>query len=155
MSIVMMTAVSHSVAARQATATAAAAKPLIEEWVYRTRYGFTVEWWAIFRKYQIAILERRKQLGYVKDFTVYAPRLHTQEESRWDYRVIIIRASADAPRGNLNVKLQNSLFLSRLLLNAKRTGAGNRLRTIGICPFTWSTSALQHSHSRVEQGATI
>ena len=34
---------------------------------------------------------RQKQLGYVKGFTVYAPSLHTSEDSRWDYRVIIVR----------------------------------------------------------------
>jgi hypothetical protein len=43
-------------------------KPEVEEWVYRVRYGYQDEWWRIFRKYQIAILERQKQLGYVKDY---------------------------------------------------------------------------------------
>jgi hypothetical protein len=54
-------------------ASAPVTKPVIEEWVYRTKYGYKDEWWAIFKKYQIANLERQKQLGYVKDFTVYAP----------------------------------------------------------------------------------
>src|ERR1700733_11910286 len=82
-----------------ATASVPVPKPVIEEWVYRIKYGYKDQWWAIFKKYQIAILERQKQLGYVKDFTVYAPSLHTDEESRWDYRVIIVRAPADAPPG--------------------------------------------------------
>jgi hypothetical protein len=89
---------------------AAAPKPVIEEWVYRTKYGFQNEWWTIFKKYQIAILERQKQLGYVKDFTVYAPSLHTSEDSRWDYRVIIVRASADAPSGQSEGELAKQLF---------------------------------------------
>ncbi|RXH57995.1 hypothetical protein [Granulicella sibirica] len=85
-------------------------KPVIEEWVYRTKYGFKDEWWAIFKKYQIAILERQKQLGYVKDFTVYAPSLHTSEDSRWDYRIIIVRASADAPPGQSEGEVGKQLF---------------------------------------------
>lgn len=85
-------------------------KPVIEEWVYRTKYGYKDEWWAIFKKYQIAILERQKQLGYVKDFTVYAPGLHTGEDSRWDYRVVIVRASADAPPGQSEGEVAKQLF---------------------------------------------
>jgi hypothetical protein len=97
-------------AQQTATASAAAPKPVMEEWVYRTKYGYKDEWWAIFKKYQIAILERQKQLGYVKDFTVYAPSLHTSEDSRWDYRVIIVRASADAPPGQSEEEIAKQLF---------------------------------------------
>jgi hypothetical protein len=74
-----------------------AAKPVQVEWVYRIRYGFHDEWFRIFKKYQLAILERQKQLGYVTDYTVYAPSLHTSEDARWDYRIIITRASGDPP----------------------------------------------------------
>lgn len=96
-----------------ATASVPVAKPVIEEWVYRTKYGYKDEWWAIFKKYQIAILERQKQLGYVKDFTVYAPGLHTGEDSRWDYRVIIVRASADAPPGQSEDEVAKQIFLDQ------------------------------------------
>jgi hypothetical protein len=92
------------------TASAPATKPVIEEWVYRTKYGYKDEWWAIFKKYQIAILERQKQLGYVKDFTVYAPSLHAGEEYRWDYRVIIVRTFADAPPGQSEGEVAKQLF---------------------------------------------
>jgi hypothetical protein len=92
------------------TTSASVTKPVIEEWVYRTKYGYKDEWWAIFKKYQIAILERQKQLGYVKDFTVYAPSLHAGEDYRWDYRVIIVRASADAPPGQSEGEVAKQLF---------------------------------------------
>jgi hypothetical protein len=91
-------------------ATSVAPKPVIEEWVYRTKYGYKDEWWKIFKKYQIAILERQKQLGYVKEYTVYAPSLHTSEDSRWDYRVIIVRASQDAPAGQSESEVAKQLF---------------------------------------------
>jgi hypothetical protein len=85
-------------------------KPVIVEWVYRVQYGHKDEWWRIFKKYQIAILERQKQLGYVKEYTVFAPSLHTSEDSRWDYRVIIVRASEDAPPGQSEGEIAKQLF---------------------------------------------
>lgn len=85
-------------------------KPETVEWVYRVRYGFHDEWFELFRKYQIAILERQKQLGYVLDYTVWAPGLHTSEDSRWDYRIIITRASHDAPPGQSEADVAKQLF---------------------------------------------
>lgn len=41
-------------------------KELVEEWVYRVQYGHKDEWLRIFKKYQLAILEKQKQLGFVK-----------------------------------------------------------------------------------------
>jgi hypothetical protein len=89
---------------------AEAKKPVIVEWVYRVQYGHKDEWWRIFKKYQIAILDRQKQLGYVKDYTVFAPSLHTSEDSRWDYRVVIVRASEDAPPGQSEGEVAKQLF---------------------------------------------
>jgi hypothetical protein len=85
-------------------------KPAMVEWVYRVQYGHKDEWWRIFKKYQIAILERQKQLGYVKEYTVFAPSLHTSEDSRWDYRVIIVRVSEDAPPGQSEAEVARQLF---------------------------------------------
>ncbi len=64
-------------------------RPYRVEWVYRIQYGHQGEWWKIFQKYQIAILDREKQLGYVTGYIVDRPGLHTSEEARWDYRVVI------------------------------------------------------------------
>ena len=85
-------------------------KPVIVEWVYRVQYGHKDEWWRIFKKYQLAILERQKQLGYVKEYTVFAPSLHTSEDARWDYRIIIVRASEDAPPGQSEDDIARQLF---------------------------------------------
>jgi hypothetical protein len=87
-----------------------APKPATVEWVYRVKYGYKDEWWALFKKNQISVLERQKQLGYVKEYTVYAPSLHTSEDSRWDYRIIIVRASADAPPGQSEGEVAKQLF---------------------------------------------
>lgn len=59
------------------------------EWVYRVRYGFIDEWWDLWRKYEAPVLQRAKELGYVLDYRIYHPWLHTDEAARWDYRVEI------------------------------------------------------------------
>lgn len=59
------------------------------EWVYRVRYGFQDEWWRIFQKYQIAELDEEQRRGYVRSYSVFRPGLHTSEDSRWDYRIVI------------------------------------------------------------------
>ncbi len=89
---------------------AATTQPETVEWVYRIRYGSHDEWFQIFRKYQVAILERQKQLGYVLGYTIWAPSLHTSEESRWDYRIVITRASHDAPPGQSEAEVAKQLF---------------------------------------------
>jgi hypothetical protein len=109
--LIFTTSATTSVAAAtQQAAIVPAEKPVIVEWVYRVQYGHQDEWWRIFKRYQIAILERQKQLGYVKEYTVFAPSLHTSEDSRWDYRVIIVRASEDAPPGQSESEVGKQLF---------------------------------------------
>jgi hypothetical protein len=110
--ITVLSFMPHPAYAYQAASTVSptAVRPETVEWVYRIRYGFHNEWFQIFRKYQIAILEREKQLGYVPDYTVWAPGPHTSEDSRWDYRVVIIRASHDAPAGQSEAEIAKQLF---------------------------------------------
>lgn len=86
------------------------AKPITMNWVYRVQYGLQDEWFQILKKYQFAILDRQKQLGYVNDYAVWAPGLHTSEESRWEYRVILVRASADAPLDQSESEVARQLF---------------------------------------------
>jgi len=102
--------VAHEAMAQQPGPATVVEKPETVEWVYRIRYGYQDEWFTIFRKYQVAILEKQKQLGYVKDYTIWAPGLHTSEESRWDYRVVITRASHDAPPGESEKEVARRLF---------------------------------------------
>ena len=78
-----------AVLAGSAFAQPATERPYKVEWVYRVKYGYQDEWWRLFQKYQIAILDREKQLGYVTDYVVFRPGLHVSEDSRWDYRIEI------------------------------------------------------------------
>jgi hypothetical protein len=65
------------------------ANPYQLESVYRVKYGYQEEWWRIFQKYQIPRLDRERELGYVKSYTVVRPGWHLSEDSRWDYRIVV------------------------------------------------------------------
>jgi hypothetical protein len=65
-------------------------KPYLEEWVYKVKWGHADDFFDVFKKYQIRILDREKELGSVLQYTVYRPGLHTSEDQRWDYRVLIV-----------------------------------------------------------------
>lgn len=86
---VMLLGSLDSVAATQ-NGPAAADKPYLVEWVYRVKWGHADEFFDIFKKYQIRILDRQKELGSVLQYTVYRPGLHTSEDERWDYRVLVV-----------------------------------------------------------------
>lgn len=83
-------------------------KPYLVEWVYRVKYGFQDEWWKLFEKYQIATLDKEKDLGYITEYHVVRPGLHTSEDARWDYRIVIAyRDQSSASHGS---EVEKSLF---------------------------------------------
>ena len=60
------------------------------EWVYKVKWGHQDEFFEIFKKTQVPVLDREKQLGYVVDYTIYSGTSHrTGEDVRYDYRVVI------------------------------------------------------------------
>jgi hypothetical protein len=83
-------------------------KPYLVEWVYRVKYGYQDEWWKIFQKYQITTLDKEKDLGYVTSYQVVRPGLHTSEDSRWDYRIVI--AYKDESSAGHGGEVEKSLF---------------------------------------------
>ncbi len=111
--LAVLAALSSASTGLAATA-APAPKPYQVEWVYRVRYGFQDEWWKLFQKYQIAILDREKQLGYVTSYIVWRPGLHTSEDARWDYRIEITYPNADGATHEGEV--ERSLFPDRQTL---------------------------------------
>jgi hypothetical protein len=95
-------------------------KPYLVEWVYKVKWGHADEFWQIFKKYQIATLNREQQLGYVASYTVYRPGLHTGEDTRWEYRIIVTyKNQATSGHGN---EVEKQLFPDQ----ATRTREENR-----------------------------
>jgi len=92
MALAIVLACVLQVYARQGTAGASASssdKPYMVEWVYKVKWGYADEFWQLFKKYQIATLNREKELGYVTSYAVYRPGNHTGEDSRWEYRIVV------------------------------------------------------------------
>jgi hypothetical protein len=84
-----MVPVARGQQAAAAPAVSSSEKPYMVEWVYKVKWGYADEFWQLFKKYQIATLNREKELGYVTSFTVYRPGYHAWEDSRWEYRIVI------------------------------------------------------------------
>ncbi len=72
-------------------------RPYIVEWVYKVKWGHADEFFDLFKKYQLKILDREKELGDVLSYTIYRPGLHTSEDERWDYTVVIVYKNILAP----------------------------------------------------------
>ena len=87
-------------------ASVAADKPYQVEWVYHVKYGHQGAWWKLFQKYQVAILDREKQLGFVSDYHIDRPGLHTSEDAHWDYRIIISYPNYEASQHEGEVERQ-------------------------------------------------
>jgi hypothetical protein len=86
-------------------------KPYIVEWVYKVKWGHSDEFFDIFRKSQIPLLDREKELGNVIRYTVYRPGLHTGEDERWDYRVVIVYKNQLVP--SQAAEIEKQLFPDR------------------------------------------
>jgi hypothetical protein len=89
--VIALAGVSHARSQQTAASPALSTteKAYLVEWVYKVKWGYADEFWQLFKKYQIATLNREKELGYVTSYTVYRPGLHAGEDSRWEYRIVI------------------------------------------------------------------
>ncbi len=75
--------------AQNAPSQPAAEAPPIVEWVYAAKWGYFDDWYTIFKKYQIAILDEEKKEGIVTKYIVQKGGGHVGESERWDLRVLI------------------------------------------------------------------
>jgi hypothetical protein len=89
--------VSISLGSQIADAQAPQGNPYIEEWVYKVKLGHESEFWQIFRKYQIATLEKQKDEGSILKYEVFRPGLHTSDDHRWSYRIVIYYKDTTSP----------------------------------------------------------
>jgi hypothetical protein len=87
-----------SAAAPQAADTAAA-EPYVVEYYYKVRWGYQDEFWRLFRKNHLPVLERQVEKGLIREIRTEAPRYHTTEDGRWDYRVTLVFANVTAAFG--------------------------------------------------------
>lgn len=81
--------------------------PYLVEWVYKAKWGHQEEFFDIFKKTQVPVLDREKQLGYIVDYTIYSGTSHrTGEDVRYDYRVVIAYKDEASSRHGSEVEKQ-------------------------------------------------
>jgi len=80
------------VRAQQSGTAASDAKdqPFVVEYYYKTKWGHAEEFLTLFKKNHYLVLKKEMELGRILKVSMTAPRYHTTEDGRWDYRVTIV-----------------------------------------------------------------
>ena len=73
-----------------------AGEPFVVEYTYKVEWGHLDEFISLFKKNHYPVLQRLKQLGYVRDIGVAYPVNHAGEADRWDMRVTVTFRDANA-----------------------------------------------------------
>ncbi len=89
---------------RQTGAGAADAKgrPFVVEYYYKAKWGHADEFIALFKKNHYPVLKKEMELGRILKVTATAPRYHTTEDGRWDYRTTLVFANAEVANDNFD-----------------------------------------------------
>jgi hypothetical protein len=66
----------------------------VVEYYYQTRWGHADEFIRLFRKNHYPVLRKQMESGRILSVTAVAPRYHSTEDRRWDYRVTIVFRNA-------------------------------------------------------------
>lgn len=67
-----------------------ATEPFAVEYYYTVRWGGAAEFWRLFEKNHLPILEHEQALGRILSIEVTTPVNHGTEDGRWDYRVTLV-----------------------------------------------------------------
>ncbi len=77
-------------------------QPFAVEYYYKAKWGHADEFLALFKKNHYPVLKREMELGRILKVSMAAPRLHSTEDGRWDYRVTIVFKSAAIANDNFD-----------------------------------------------------
>jgi hypothetical protein len=93
-------------AAQQVAASTGSAqdKPFVVEYYYKVKWGYAEEFIALFKKNHYPLLRKQVEMGRMLKVSAVAPRYHTTEEGRWDYRVTIIFKNATVANDGFDEK---------------------------------------------------
>jgi hypothetical protein len=92
-------------------ASSEADKPFVAEYYYKAKWGFADEFIALFKKNHYPLLRKQLELGRILKVTAAAPRYHTTEDGRWDYRITIVFKNAATANDDFdNTPLLKQLF---------------------------------------------
>ncbi len=69
-------------------------QPFVVDYYYKARWGYANEFIALFKRNHYPVLKKQMEMGRILHVTAVAPRYHSTEDGRWDYRVTIVFRSA-------------------------------------------------------------
>jgi len=76
--------------------------PFVIEYYYKAKWGHADEFLALFKKNHYPVLKKEVELGRMLKVTMVAPRYHTTEDGRWDFRVTIVYKNAAIANDNFD-----------------------------------------------------
>src|SRR2546423_366746 len=85
-------------------------KPYVIEYYYKTKWGHADEFISLFKKNHYPVLKKEIEMGRILKVFADAPRYHSTEDGRWDYRTTIIFKNAAVA----NADADNSALLKQL-----------------------------------------
>jgi hypothetical protein len=86
-------------------------KPFVVEYYHKAKWGHADEFIALFKKNHYPVLKKEIELGRILKVSEVAPRYHTTEDGRWDYRTTIVFKNAEIAHDNFDTaSLLKQLF---------------------------------------------
>jgi hypothetical protein len=89
-------------AAQSAAAGDGSSQPFVIEYYYKAKWGHADEFLVLFKKNHYPVLKKEMELGRILKVSMTAPRYHTTEDGRWDYRVTIVFKNAAVANDNFD-----------------------------------------------------
>ncbi len=77
-------------------------QPYVIEYYYKAKWGHAEEFLALFKKNHYPVLKKEIELGRMLKVSIAAPRYHSTEDGRWDYRVTIVFKNASVANDNFD-----------------------------------------------------
>lgn len=79
-------------------------KPFVIEYYYKVKWGYADEFITLFKKNHYPLLKKQVEMGRMLKVSAAAPRYHTTEDGRWDYRVTIVFKNATVANDGFDEK---------------------------------------------------
>src|SRR6202035_721202 len=95
-------AITLPIASRAQSASTTSDKPFVVEYYYKAKWGHADEFLALFKKNHYPVLKKEMELGRMLKVSMAAPRYHTTEDGRWDFRVTIVFKNAAIANDNFD-----------------------------------------------------
>src|SRR5271169_3228768 len=89
-------------AAQSGTGNEGSGQSFVIEYYYKAKWGHADEFLALFKKNHYPVLKKEVELGRMLKVSMVAPRYHTTEDGRWDFRVTIVYKNAAIANDNFD-----------------------------------------------------